>query len=196
MIKEYLKPLIKKVKKIQKVTAWLVVFFLLFGCLVPAFNVVEMKALLISANVFSDKPFMADYYDILEFSQNIVNGFYIAQCIAKGITPKPCKKSLPKKDPRNNDWASDSGSILRFDKNANLGFVQALSSVTNLFCDKDSSCVPAAVFRTGASPRDDVGAYMLFLFMLLFILPRGSLDPSIINSNTNILANKRSSLNF
>ncbi|MCB4790378.1 MAG: hypothetical protein LHV68_00660 [Elusimicrobia bacterium] len=186
MHKIYLKSLFRISKKSHKVTTWFVVAFLLLGSLVPAYNAVEMKALMLSAQIFTDKPFMAEYYNILEFSQNIVNGFYIAQCIAKGVSPKASKKSLPKKDIRNNDRAAASGSITQYEKNENLGFAQAQVSAANLFCYTEALW-QGEVFKLGVSPRDSIEFYILVLFLMLFLLPRGSLDPSVINLNTNNL---------
>lgn len=194
-----------------KMVAIALVGIMLFSCLAPKFNVVELKAKLISADIFTRQPFLRHYFDLVELAENIVKSFYCAQSIVSGATKGSPRKSLPLPQKNSSDEAGQHANVsaaslsrARIQQNSQLRRVMRLKSMFGRLQSLGSSAdsITGGLFKAGTcvGGLENMENYLVLislfvLFMPVVILARGKIDDAaIISIAANSGAGKKPNL--
>ena len=100
---------------VRKIISFLITCSLLIGCYSPSLNLVEVKAIFVSADILQKNPLLYHYLDIVKLTDFIITSFYIKQNVAKGKIPKKSSDDpFGKKHTQSNNWFISIISSLEF----------------------------------------------------------------------------------
>jgi hypothetical protein len=157
---------------------------LFVGCYTPSLDMVEVKALFVSADILNKNPLLNHYLDIAKLAEYIVTSFYIKQSVEKGKIPKKASDNPFGSHSRTDNRMGSFSALYEFkDISDNLlltGNFFCLATdvwLPDILCDR-GRCDPAVNYMLGNEE-----CIIALLNMSCFIAPRSDVSDLIVKTN-------------